>query len=336
MSFKEQYWKFSLIAIGLFLGIVIFRQIAPFVGGMLGAFTIYVLVRKQMIYLTETRNMKRNKAAMLITGEAILFFLVPLSLIAWLAVVEVRNINLDPQALMAPIEQTAAIIREKTGYDVLSQNTLSFLLSILPNIGQAIMGSISSFIVNLFVLIFVLFFLLKGGKNVEVYMYEVLPFNDKNKQEVVRKVNMMVRSNAIGIPLMALIQGSVSLIGYFIFGAPNALILGFLTCFASIIPLAGTAFVWVPVVFYMAITGDWFNAIGLGLFGFLVISQLDNLIRFMLQKKMADIHPLITVFGVIIGLKLFGFMGVIFGPLLLSLFFLFVDMFKKEYLDEQT
>ena len=61
--------------------------------------------------------------------------------------------------------------------------------------------------------------------------------------------------------------------------------------------------------------------------------QLDNLIRFILQKKMADIHPLITIFGVVIGLSLFGFMGVIFGPLLLSLFFLFVDMFKREYLD---
>ena len=70
-------------------------------------------------------------------------------------------------------------------------------------------------------------------------------------------------------------------------------------------------------------TGHWF----------LVISQLDNLIRFVIQKKMADIHPLITVFGVVIGLSLFGFMGVIFGPLLLSLFFLFVNMFKKGYLD---
>ncbi len=335
MSFKEHYWKYSLIAISLFLGVLIFRQIAPFVGGMLGAFTIYVMVRKQMIHLTEVRNMKRGVAAMLITGEAILCFLVPLSLIAWLAVVEVRHINLDPQAIVAPIEQTARIIQQKTGYNVLSGDTLSFLLSLLPNIGQTIMGSISSFIVNLFVLIFVLYFLLKGGRKVEAYIFELLPFNDANKQEVVHRINMMVRSNAIGIPLLALIQGGVSLVGYLIFGAPNALILGFLTCFASIIPIAGTGFVWVPVVFYMAITGDWFNAIGLGLYGFLIVSQLDNLIRFMLQKKMADIHPLITVFGVIIGLRLFGFMGIIFGPLLLSLFFLFVDIFKKEYLDEQ-
>lgn len=71
----------------------------------------------------------------------------------------------------------------------------------------------------------------------------------------------------------------------------------------------------------------------LAAYGGIIVSQLDNLIRFILQKKMADTHPLITIFGVVIGLSLFGFMGVIFGPLLLSLFFLFVDMFKREYLD---
>lgn len=84
------------------------------------------------------------------------------------------------------------------------------------------------------------------------------------------------------------------------------------------------------------LTGDWFNAIGLFAYGAIVISQSDNLIRFILQKKMADIHPLITIFGVVIGLPIFGFMGVIFGPLLLSLFFLLVDMFKKEYLDSRN
>ena len=63
-------------------------------------------------------------------------------------------------------------------------------------------------------------------------------------------------------------------------------------------------------------------------------TNVDNLIRFILQKKLADIHPLITVFGVVIGLSLFGFMGIIFGPLLLSLFLLCIDIFKKSYLDK--
>ena len=115
-------------------------------------------------------------------------------------------------------------------------------------------------------------------------------------------------------------------------GAPNPVFSAMLTAFASIIPLVGTALVWVPIYIYFLLTGNWVSALILLGYGGIVISQCDNLIRFMLQKKMANIHPLITIFGVVAGLPIFGFMGIIFGPLLVSLFLLFLDMFRKEYL----
>lgn len=333
MSTKEQYWKYSLIVIILFMGVIIFRQITPFLGGLLGALTIYILVRGQMNHLVEKRKLKRSISALLITAETIFVFLIPLGLTVWMVANKLQDINLDPQTYIAPIQQVAEFIKEKTGYDVLGKDTLSFIVSILPRIGQIIMESISSLAINLFVMIFVLYFMLIGGKKMEAYVNDILPFNETNTQEVIHEINMIVRSNAIGIPLLAIIQGGVAMIGYLLFGAPNILMLGFLTCFATIIPMVGTALVWFPVAAYLAISGDWFNAIGLLGYGAIVVSQSDNLIRFILQKKMADTHPLITIFGVVIGLPIFGFMGVIFGPLLLSLFFLFVDMFKKEYLD---
>lgn len=333
MDIKEQYWKYSLIIIIVGLGIILFRQITPFLGGLLGALTIYILVRKQMIHLSEKRKMKRSLAAILITAEAILCFLVPLALVVWLLVINLQNINLDPQNIIAPFEEAAGIIKAKTGYNILGGEVISHVISILPSIGQTIMGGISSFAVNMFVLIFVLYFMLIGGKKMEQYMNDILPFNEINTQNVVHEINMIVRSNAIGIPLLAIIQGSVAMIGYWLFGAPNILLSGLLTCFASIIPMVGTTLVWIPIAIYMALIGNWLQAAGLALYGALIVAQLDNLIRFMIQKKMADIHPLITVFGVVIGLSIFGFMGIIFGPLLLSLFFVFVDMFKREYLD---
>ena len=336
MNAKEKYWKYSLIVIILFMGVIIFRQITPFLGGLLGALTIYILVRTQMSHLTEKRQMKRSIAALFIIAETAMVFLVPLGLTVWLAVNKLQDINLAPQTIIEPIQQVAGFIKEKTGYDVLGKDTLSFIVSILPRIGQIIMESVSSLAVNLFVMVFVLYFMLIGGKKMEAYVNDILPFNETNTQEVIHEINMIVRSNAIGIPLLAIIQGGVATIGYLIFGAPNILLLGFLTCFATIIPMVGTALVWFPTAAYLAITGDWFNAIGLFAYGSIVVSQSDNLIRFILQKKMADTHPLITIFGVVIGLPIFGFMGIIFGPLLLSLFFLFVDMFKKEYLDSRN
>lgn len=119
----------------------------------------------------------------------------------------------------------------------------------------------------------------------EQYVNDLLPFNDDNTQNVIHEINMIVRSNAIGIPLLAVIQGGVAMIGYWIFGAPNILFTGFLTCFASIIPMVGTALVWFPIAVYMALIGNWVQAIGLAIYGGAVISQLDNLIRFIIQKK---------------------------------------------------
>ena len=129
MSTKEQYWKYSLIAIIIGLGIILFRQIAPFMGGLLGALTIYILVRKQMMYLSDKRKMKRSIAATLITAEAILCFLVPLGLVVWLAVVNLQNINLDPQAIIAPFEEAANIIKAKTGYYILGKDTVAYVIS---------------------------------------------------------------------------------------------------------------------------------------------------------------------------------------------------------------
>ena len=254
MNLKEQYWKYSLIVIILFMGVIIFRQITPFLGGLLGAFTIYILVRTQMHHLTEKKKMKRSISALLITAETIFVFLVPLGLTIWMIVNKLQDINLAPQTFVEPIQQVAGFIKEKTGYDVLGKDTLSFIVSILPRIGQLIMSSISSLAVNLFVMIFVLYFMLIGGKKMEAYINDILPFNETNTREVIHEINMIVRSNAIGIPLLAIIQGGIAMIGYLIFGAPNVLLLGFLTCFATIIPMVGIALVWFPVASYLAIS----------------------------------------------------------------------------------
>ena len=312
---KEHYWRYSLITIILGLGVILFFKITPFLGGILGAFTIYILLRGQMFHLTEKLNMRPAFAALLLLGETILCFLIPITLAIWLVINKTQNINLDPTVLLNTGQHIADLVQEKTGFDVLDRGNLLKAASILPQIGQFLVGSISSFAVN-------------------VVVYTLFPFSDQNKDEVLNEINMIVKSNAIGIPLLAVIQGIVAVIGYFIFQTPDPLLFGFLTCIATIIPIVGTALVWVPLAAYMALNGDWVHALGLAIYALLVITNVDNLIRFILQKKLADIHPLITVFGVVIGLSLFGFMGIIFGPLLLSLFLLCIDIFKKSYLDK--
>lgn len=333
MSLKEQYWRFSLIAIIIVLGVILFVEFIPFLGGILGASTIYILVRRQMLYLTEKKHWNRSFVAFLLLLEAVLCFLIPLSLAVWLFVSKLQNFNLDPTQLVKSIEHVANLIEQRTGYDVLDTSNLMSAVSILPKIGQTVMGSISGFAINVAVLVLILYFMLIGGAKMEKYVYSILPFSDENKKNVLSEINMIVTSNAIGIPLLAIIQGVIALIGYWIFNVPSPFLFGFLTCFATIIPVVGTALVWFPLALYMALTGDWVNALGLTAYALIVVTNVDNLIRFVLQKKMADTHPLITIFGVIIGLSLFGFMGIIFGPLLISIFILCFNIFKEKYLE---
>lgn len=332
MSVKEQYRKYSLITIILGLGLLLFLKMTPFMGGILGACTIYIMVRDQMLYLTQKKKIRKSVTAIILLIEAILCFLVPLSLAVWLLISKLQTVNVDTATFVDTITNLADWIRRKTEYDLLSKENISSIASILPGIGQFLMGGISSFAVNLFVLVFVLYFMLIGGTKMEQYIYELLPFSDRNKKHVMNEINMIVRANAIGIPLLAIIQGAIATLGYYLFDAPSALLFGFLTCFATVIPIVGTTLVWFPLAAYMAISGDWPHAIGLLLYCGLIVTNIDNLIRFILQKKMADTHPLITIFGVVIGLSLFGFMGVIFGPLLISIFILCVNIFKEQYL----
>ena len=332
MSVKEQYRKYSLITIILGLGLLLFLKMTPFMGGILGACTIYIMVRDQMLYLTQKKKIRKSVTAIILLIEAILCFLVPLSLAVWLLISKLQTVNVDTATFVDTITNLADWIRRKTEYDLLSKENISSIASILPGIGQFLMGGISSFAVNLFVLVFVLYFMLIGGTKMEQYIYELLPFSDSNKKHVMNEINMIVRANAIGIPLLAIIQGAIATLGYYLFDAPSALLFGFLTCFATVIPIVGTTLVWFPLAAYMAISGDWPHAIGLLFYCGVIVTNIDNLIRFILQKKMADTHPLITIFGVVIGLSLFGFMGVIFGPLLISIFILCVNIFKEQYL----
>ena len=331
---KEQYWKYSLIIFIIGLGMLLFRQAQPFMNGILGGFTLYILLRNFSNWLQT--KIKPLLAVWMITIGVTLFILIPVSLFSWAIVSQISGMHFDTQAIIHPAHQVIDIIEERTGFDLLSEKSLSFMVVQASSIGQKIMTGVSDLIVNLAVAIMLMFFMLWEGRKMEHYVSTIMPFEESNKREVLNKIQLMVRSNAIGIPLLAVIQGIISLGGYLLCDAPNPYLTALLTAFASIIPLVGTALIWIPVSIYFLIMGEWINALILLGYGGIIISQCDNLIRFLLQKKMANIHPLITIFGVVAGLPIFGFMGIIFGPLLVSLFLLFLDMFRKEYLLDGT
>jgi predicted PurR-regulated permease PerM len=327
---EEKYFRYVLIGLVLLLGWVIISGLWSFVNGLLGAFTLYVLVRGQMKTLTVARHFRPTTAALLIILEVTLIVFVPLYLVVWALVHRIQLINIDISQLLSTVEHFISMIQEKTGYDMLSAANMQTAAGYMTKGVQLLISQVGGIVVTTVVTAFLLFFMLRDREKLEGYIYRTLPFSDSNKDLIRSEIYNMVRSNAIGIPLLAIIQGIIAVGGYLITGVPSAVLFGVVTSFATLIPVIGTGIVWAPLCVYLAMTGHWIAAIILLAWCALLLVNVDNVARLLIQRRLSDTHPLITVFGVILGLKLFGFWGIIFGPLLLSLFFLLLNTLYRD------
>jgi predicted PurR-regulated permease PerM len=181
-------------------------------------------------------------------------------------------------------------------------------------------------------LYFILFFMLVNGRRMEEALYEYIPLKDGNVELIGKEVKTMVISNTIAIPLIALIQGVVGLVGYLIIGIKEPWLWFVATSIAAMMPVVGAALIYVPLTIMLFAQGENGRGIAMAVWGLGLIGLVDNLFRFLLNKKLGNIHPLITIFGVIVGIQLFGFIGLIFGPLLISMFILLLRIYSSEFI----
>ena len=146
----------------------------------------------------------------------------------------------------------------------------------------------------------------------------------------------IVKANALGIPLISIIQGLTATLGYFIFGVNEWALWGFLTGVFAFFPVVGTMLVWVPLVIYTYVSGHTGMAVGLGLYSIIITGNVDYIARVTLLRRLGNVHPVITILGVIVGLGLFGFVGLIFGPLLENYVVVFFDIYMNEFINTET
>jgi predicted PurR-regulated permease PerM len=183
------------------------------------------------------------------------------------------------------------------------------------------------------VMFFVLFFMFTGGRAMEQTVKQFIPLHQDSVIALAQETKHMVKANAIGIPLISIVQGFAAWLGYLIFGLNDALMWGFLTGVFAFFPIVGTMMIWVPLVIYLFSQGLTGPGTGLLIYSLLVTGNVDYLARVSLMKKIGNVHPLITVFGVIVGLQLFGFMGFIFGPLVFSYVIILIKIYAHEFVD---
>lgn len=327
---RERYFEWILVGLILIMGSLLFYQALPFLNGTLGAITLYILLRRVNLLLST--RFSPSIAPWIITIAVTIFVLIPLSIFLWYLIDLVQSVNFDVQVIIKRFTDTIRYLERTTNLQIVSEKSVAFITAKGTAFVNSLMAGINNAAINLFTTILILFFLLAGGVKMEIAIARCLPFSDNNKHTIINKVSTIVRSNAIGIPLLAMIQGGVAAVGYWICGVNNPIEFGALTGFASMIPIVGSMLVWIPLAIVQYFEQGTAASIYVALYGVIVISQCDNVLRMFMQKRMADTHPLITIFGVIAGLPLFGFMGLIFGPLLVAMFLLFLEMFIKQYI----
>lgn len=324
-----------LLVLILFFGGLIANSMLPYISGILGALTLYVILRKWMIKLEE-KGWRRTWASMLLIFLAFVGICIPLSGALVMLGFEIGNLADKSEQVIAALKEQVFQMEKHLGYDISSaidpQQTSNWISENLSGLAS---GTVNVFI-SLGVLLFILYYMLKSPKHLKDSMMEYIPLSNKTLMILGKEIDKVVRTNAIAIPLVALAQGVIALIGFFIFDVDNPLFWFIIVTIGSMVPFVGTFLGIFPVFVLSMASGNDFQAWGVLIYGIVVVGSTDNLIRLFLLQKMDSIHPLITLIGVLVGIPLFGFVGLIFGPLIINLFIIIVKIYKQKYGIQKT
>jgi len=185
---------------------------------------------------------------------------------------------------------------------------------------------------DLIIVLFISFFLLIDGEKFLQEIKMVSPLDVTHHDRILYQLERTIKATLKGSIIVAITQGILGGIGFWIFGVPSSAFWGVCMVFSSVIPLIGTSIIWIPAALYLAFTSSLWMGIALALWGTLIISGADNVLRPLLLRGEANLHPLLTFLSVLGGIIYFGFLGFILGPVVLSFLMTLFDIYKKDFL----
>ena len=332
---EDKIKQVFLLLVIIILAILVGYHLSLFVPSLLGAITLYVITRKYNLYLQEQRNWKPWAASFVIILGTLIVLILPIYFIVDLLIEKLGNASAYMQKFNIFIDKIHDFIFAKTNIDILSDGNLTKLKDGVGKFSTSALSGTFNTLTVIMSMYFILYFMLEKPLLFERLLKSSAPLKRANVNLLGEKIRNMVMANAIGIPVVAIGQGLIALIGYLIFGAPSAILLFALTCVASMLPIVGAAIIYIPVCIFMIAEGNVGQGVGLAIYCMVVVGLTDNLLRFTLLKKLENIHPLNTVFGIIMGINLFGFMGLIFGPILISITILLIQVYRDEFSDDE-
>lgn len=327
------YFLFLFITASL---AIVFFIIQPFFGPLILAMVFAFLFHPTYEKILSFIPTRSSTASLITTMIAVIILLLPVTLIGNQVFQESKHVyqNLisdNTGGFLGLVESSINYARESLplpsdlNIDI-SQYAKDSLRSIIQNLG-VIFSSFAKILLNVFIFLMAFYFFLKDGDKLKDYIIALSPLNDKDDSLIVSRLKKAVLAVVKGNLTISLIQGTLTGIGFAIFGIPNAVLWGTTAAIAALIPGIGTALVITPFVIFLFFTGNTFNAVGLLLWGMTAVGLVDNVLGPKLVSRNMQIHPLVVFLSVLGGFSFFGPLGFILGPLAISLSIGLIDIY---------
>lgn len=224
----------------------------------------------------------------------------------------------------------AFLVQTFPGIDIDLENSLAGVASgFVGGIGSIFSATLAT-IFSLLLTILAMFYFLKDGASWEESAGAISPLSKESNEKIISRLRLSMNGIVRGYLLVGLAQGLLMGLGLFIFGVPYAALWGVFAAIASMVPTIGTALVAVPAILFLLITGDTGAAVGMSVWAVALVGTIDNLLNPFIVGKSIDIHPMLVLFAVLGGVALMGPVGIVIGPLIISLLFALLSVAKTE------
>jgi predicted PurR-regulated permease PerM len=338
------FWFLSSLL--LIFGAVALLVIWPFLRPLAGAIIVAVIFFPAYQRVLHWTGRRPTWASLITTIGIVLLFLFPVTLIL---------LKATNEAIVAA-QRLSRLSAEQGGFALfvmtLAEKPLQFVgrfvdlskvdirAAITTNIqrvslmvlssGAAILGSFARMIANFFFMLIAVFFLFRDGQAWARELGQLMPLSQEQTSRLYRNIADTIVGNVYGIVSVGFIQGTLTGIAVALVGLPSPLLLGLAAFFASILPVVGAALVWVPAGLYLIFSGALWKGIFVLLWGAIVISTADNIVRPWVVSGKVELHPLVLLFVILGGVELFGFLGLFLGPVIVSVFSAVFHMLREE------
>jgi predicted PurR-regulated permease PerM len=316
------------------LGLGLLYALWPFSTGLVGAPVLYIVFAPVYHWLISLGLRPRLAAACVIVLGIILVLGPGLSFVG---VVAGEAQDMATGVIRSPLLTRLRELRIGS-YDVGAQIEAlgSSLVAWIGSSALGLIGTATRLGIQLTITFFGLYYLLQDPEAAWRGVRPFIPFSARNAEILRGRFRDVTISTLIGTFLTASVQGVLVGVAFWVTGIPNALFWGVVTVVLAILPVVGSGLVWGPGVLHLALEGRPWMAIVLAIWGVFVVGNVDNVIRPMVFRRWAQIHPFITIIGAFGGIRYFGLLGLLIGPLAISYFFELIRMYREEYLVDEN